>query len=146
MGRGGLLGLIAVIVIVGTVAGIAATGLTGGTPPHAGIPGSKNIGGASTTPPTVNRAALAASCNADAMSVETAVEAYAAQTGHDPADLATLVPTWLRTVPTGGGHYTVYLDGQGRVGVFPAGDHPIGAVPDASDYARHPEICASVPT
>ena len=58
-------------------------------------------------------------CNADAKSVETAVEAYKAQTTSFPAALTNLTTTtvyngntvgpWLRTVPGSGNGYTVAL-------------------------------------
>lgn len=58
-------------------------------------------------------------CNADAKSVETAVEAYKAQTTSFPASLAALETTtvynsntvgpWLRSTPGSGNGYTVSL-------------------------------------
>jgi general secretion pathway protein G len=68
--------------------------------------------------------AVSAACNADAKSVEAAVEAYRAQTGSFPATLSRLtqpvttnagtVGPWLRSVP-GTSHYTVSIDNTGGV-------------------------------
>jgi len=68
--------------------------------------------------------AAVSSCNADAKSVETAVEAYRAETGTFPASLAALtsstvtqgstVGPWLRSTP-GTNNYTVSIDTSGNV-------------------------------
>jgi general secretion pathway protein G len=67
---------------------------------------------------TTGKNAVAASCRADAKSVETATEAYHAQTGVFPAAVTNLttstvtngstVGPWLRAVP-GTTHYTIAL-------------------------------------
>jgi general secretion pathway protein G len=67
---------------------------------------------------TTSKNAVAASCRADAKSVETAAEAYHAQTGVYPASVSALtaststngstVGPWLRAVP-GTLHYTIVL-------------------------------------
>ena len=44
-----------------------------------------------------------AACKADVTSVTTAAEAYFAQNGHNPPNLAALVPGFLHTVPTANG-------------------------------------------
>ena len=52
-------------------------------------------------------------CNADAKSVEVAVEAYHTQVGSWPADstaLTTGTNPYLRTFPSNGTHYTITLD------------------------------------
>ena len=70
--------------------------------------------------------AAVASCNADAKSLETAVEAYKAQMGSYPASIGQVTSTtldkqgntvgpWLRSVPQTSGHYSITYDGSGGV-------------------------------
>lgn len=73
-------------------------------------------------------AAVIASCNADAKSVETAVEAYHAQVGKYPPTLDVLTQTarldgqalgpWLKEVPSST-HYTILVSPGGSVYVYP---------------------------
>ncbi len=56
-------------------------------------------------------------CNADAKSVEVAVEAYHTQVGSWPAASADLVPTYIRTFPSNGTHYAITLGSNGEVDV-----------------------------
>jgi general secretion pathway protein G len=58
-----------------------------------------------------------ASCKTDYKSVETAAEAYKANTGIYPADVGALVPTYLKEPPTNGTHYTITVDNTGAVSV-----------------------------
>ena len=122
-----MVALVGVLVVVGAIIGASAI--------------HRSNGSSSTTPlflePTtspVNAAAIS-SCEADAKSVETAVEAYKAQIGSYPPDLSTLtvgqtvtenegtnqiVGPWLRSAPTTD-HYTIFIDGTtGDVYVYPA--------------------------
>jgi general secretion pathway protein G len=79
---------------------------------------------------TTSTNAVAASCRADAKSVETAVEAYHAQTGAFPANVSALavstvtngstVGPWLRAVPTAS-QYSISLGGSGTVLVSSSG-------------------------
>ena len=73
---------------------------------------------------TTSKNAAVSSCNADAKSVETAVEAYHAQTGAYPAGIGVLtastsingstVGPWLRSTP-GTNHYTISVGTVGDV-------------------------------
>jgi prepilin-type N-terminal cleavage/methylation domain-containing protein len=73
---------------------------------------------------TTTNNAVAASCRADAKSVETAAEAYKAQTGSFPASVAALtgsqviagqtVGPWLRQVPSSPS-YSIAMGGSGTV-------------------------------
>ena len=75
---------------------------------------------------TTSKNSAVSSCNADAKSVETAVEAYHAQTGAFAPSLNALtgststagstVGPWLRSVP-GTNHYTITLAASGEVDV-----------------------------
>jgi general secretion pathway protein G len=58
-----------------------------------------------------------ASCKTDYRSVETAAEAYKANTGAYPVDVGHLVPTYLKELPTNGTHYTLTVDINGAVSV-----------------------------
>jgi hypothetical protein len=85
-------------------------------------------GSASTTVSGPTASAIVA-CRTDARSVEVAVEAYHAQVGSYPASMAALTQAqvvsgatfgpWLREVPPSG-RYTIAVDSQGAVYVFPA--------------------------
>jgi general secretion pathway protein G len=57
------------------------------------------------------------SCKTDYKSVETAAEAYKANTGAYPASVDLLVPTYLKDTPTNGTHYTITVDNTGAVSV-----------------------------
>ena len=68
---------------------------------------------------------ITSQCEADAASVQTAAEAYHAQTGHWPADVAALTQTangegpWLRSVPSDA-NYTIFVSPtDGTVYVYP---------------------------
>jgi general secretion pathway protein G len=84
---------------------------------------------------STNSNAIASSCNADAKSVETAVQAYEAQLpGQVPANIAALttslgttvngvsetVGPWLKEAPSTA-NYNISLDGSGNVQVGKAG-------------------------
>jgi general secretion pathway protein G len=74
---------------------------------------------------TTGKNAAAASCEADAKQVETAVEAYrAGPTGWyppaTPAGWASIVPNYLRAEP-GTTHYEINFDGSGDVSADPPG-------------------------
>jgi general secretion pathway protein G len=71
-----------------------------------------------------------ASCNSDAKSVEVAVTAYHALPANNngwPANVAALVPTYLRTAPGNTSHYVI-TTANGVVYVNPAG----GSTEDAT--------------
>jgi uncharacterized protein DUF4190 len=60
-----------------------------------------------------------ASCEADAKSVEIAADAYQAQTGTWPQNVAALVPTYLSQAPSSS-HYTIFIaPSDGTVYVYP---------------------------
>ena len=99
---------------------------------------------------STNTNAIASSCNADAKSVETALEAYKAQIGSYPSDISVLTsgPTattvngvaesvgpWLKEVPASN-NYIISADGSGNVSVAgPAG------TPAASSYTNSKNPC-----
>jgi len=73
---------------------------------------------------STNQAAMDASCNADAKSLEAAAQAYQAQVGRFPSDVSALVSTtmvngqddgpWLRTMPNSTA-YTLTIAPNGDV-------------------------------
>jgi general secretion pathway protein G len=74
---------------------------------------------------TTGQNAAAASCQADAKSVSTALEAFKAQSPYvypnaSPAGWTQIVPKYLRTAP-GTTHYVVDFDNAGHVSVEKAG-------------------------
>jgi len=157
----GLLGILMVVVILGVTAALTVSRLTstGITVPPGLFPTTTHAGGSGgpvtpAGPISIDRAALATACNADADSVENAVQLYEAQIGMPPPDLAALSATstssgqsggpWLRALPRST-HYTIYVDSHGTVGVFPPGASPAGMVPAADDYGQHHDLCGSVP-
>jgi general secretion pathway protein G len=71
---------------------------------------------------TTTTNAKRSSCDQDAKSVETAVEAYKAQNGGtEPADMTALVPLWLRQAPRAtvatSGYAITLVGGTGEVDV-----------------------------
>ena len=144
----GILGLVLVIAILGVVAGLAVTDLSNSAPVLPSRSGTTIASSASPSEPAASpepgSGALASACNADAQSVETAVSAYEAAYGTPPPNLAALVPTWLRSAP-GTTHYTIAVDSQGHVGIFPAHVEPSGAIPSAARYDLDPSLCSTVP-
>jgi general secretion pathway protein G len=54
-------------------------------------------------------------CNADAKSVEVAIEAYNAQHGTWPVDSNSLTSGYLRQFPTNTTHYTITMNSSGSV-------------------------------
>ena len=61
-------------------------------------------------------------CQTDYKSVETAAEAFKAQTGAYPANgVSDLVPTYLKETPTNGNHYSITVDSSGTVAVTGTG-------------------------
>lgn len=135
--------------ILGGLAALAVTSLSSSAPgPSAGASGSSTtfdvaVGG-SPGAASSNSGALAASCNADARSVEAAAQDYAAQNGAYPTSVTALVPTWLRSAPSTT-HYTIVIDASGHVGILPPGSSESGPVPASADYDLHPQLCDSVP-
>jgi prepilin-type N-terminal cleavage/methylation domain-containing protein len=82
---------------------------------------------------TTSKNAVAASCSADAKSVETAMAAYDAQIAAYPSNISALASTasvpggggqwvgpWLRAVP-GTTHYVIFNDSAGDLFVIPPG-------------------------
>lgn len=144
-----LLGLLLAVVILGGLAALAVTSLSSSTPVSPGggtgttSPLTASVGGAPAAAGS-NTGALAASCNADARSVEAAAQDYAAQNGAYPTSVAALVPTWLRSAPSTV-HYTIVVDAGGHVGILPPDSSLSGPVPASADYDMHPQLCDSVP-
>jgi prepilin-type N-terminal cleavage/methylation domain-containing protein len=66
-----------------------------------------------------------ASCKTDYKSVETAAEAYKAQTSAYPTDVNAMVPNYLKELPTNAGHYQIHAD----AGVISVWADPVGATP-----------------
>jgi len=102
---------------------------------------------------TTTQNAVAASCNADAKSVETAMEAYKAQTGSYPSSVTMLttqqtttvngitetVGPWLKASP-GTSHYSISIDTTGGIYILP----PTGGSPASSNnFDVTPSICNS---
>jgi len=96
-----LIELLIVIVVLGILAAVVIFALSG-----------------------VTSSSAQSSCNADAKSVEVAVSAYNTQKGTFPSGAsqaavqALLVPTYLRTWPSNGSHYTITLDTTGNGTVY----------------------------
>jgi prepilin-type N-terminal cleavage/methylation domain-containing protein len=102
---------------------------------------------------TTSKNAVAASCNADAKSVETAMEAYKAQTGGYPTAVSLLtaqtvttvngvnitVGPWLKAAP-GTSHYSISIDTTGGVFMLPPGG---GTPASANNFDVTPGICNS---
>lgn len=103
-----LIELLIVIVVLGILAAIVIFSLTG-----------------------VTASSAASACNADAKTVEVAVQAYNAQVGNFPtavpvtdtpsATTAGLVPAYLHTWPSNGTHYSITLGASGVVTVTAGG-------------------------
>ena len=102
--------------------------------------------------------AMAASCNSDAKTFETAVEAYKAVSvgnANPPAGNGSQMTTtiaasgggnagpFLRELP-GTGHYTIWTDGNGGVFVYPAGAGLPGSFAAANDFDHaSPNPCST---
>ena len=144
----GILGVVVVVVILGVAAGLTVTDLGTSAPAPPSRSGTTVASSASSSPPTSSpvpgNGALASACNADAQNVETAVEAYEAANGSAPPNLAALVRTWLRSAPSTA-HYTIAVDSEGHVGVFPPHAEPSGVIPSAARYDLDPGLCSTVP-
>jgi hypothetical protein len=106
-------------------------------------------GSTTTTSETAAGAAITASCQADAKSTETALEAYEAQIGTYPAadawnDLTSpqkgprgpLGP-WLKAEPTST-HYVINFDGNGDVSVDKVG---VPTYQAADNIDSRPDVC-----
>ena len=116
---------------------------------------------------TTSKNAVAASCSADAKSVETALAAYDAQMAAYPTNVAALATTasvpngggwvgpWLRAVP-GTLHYQILVDTTGKLYAAPPGATVGGtySVPGAGvnatvasggtfDFDSNPSICGA---
>jgi general secretion pathway protein G len=95
-----LIELLIVIVVLGILAAVVIFALSG-----------------------VTASSAVSACNADAKSVEVAIQAYNTQHGSFPAssaDLTTNSPTqYLRQWPSNGTHYAIAMDGSGNVFVNP---------------------------
>jgi type II secretion system protein G len=62
----------------------------------------------------VQERGVKAACQTDVKNVQTAVEAYKAQTGNYPANIAALTPNYIKSTPDGTRYYIQY-DGAGNV-------------------------------
>lgn len=107
---------------------------------------------------TTTTNAVQASCQSDAKSVETALEAYKAQTGNYPAPGATTsIQTfyspltsgtgnggspWLRSAPTNTAHYTILYDSLGHVYVLGANASLSTAYTSATDFDTAANACS----
>jgi hypothetical protein len=110
-----------------------------------------NPGSTTTTSPTAAEAAVIASCQADAKSTETALEAYEAQIGtYPPADVWNDLTTsqkgpsgplgpWLKAEPTST-HYVINFDGNGDVSVDKVG---VPTYQAADNIDTRPDVCAA---
>lgn len=93
----------------------------------------------------VTSSSAQSACNADAKSVETAVEAYNSQKGTWPGDSASLVTGnngYLRTWPSNPDHYKITMDGNGNV--FVAKEISTGVYGGAVNYDSGSNPCSSV--
>jgi hypothetical protein len=122
--------------------------LTAGCTAHItfGSPGSTT-----TTSTTAASAAVIASCQADAKSTETALEAYEAQVGsYPPADAWNDLTTaqrgpsgplgpWLKAEPTSA-HYVINFDGNGDVSVDKVG---VPTYQAADNIDTRPDVCTT---
>lgn len=107
--------------------------------------------GSTSTAADAPSAAVVASCQADAKSTETALEAYEAQMGAYPpadawADLTTTatgpsgpVGPWLKQAPSQQ-HYVINFDGSGNVSVDRVG---IFTYQGADDIDTRPDACTT---
>jgi prepilin-type N-terminal cleavage/methylation domain-containing protein len=86
-----LIELLIVIVVLGILAAIVVIALGGAT-------GSSAV----------------AACNSDAKTVSIAVSDYDAQKGSYPANIAALVPTYLKAAPSNPSYYTIGLSTDGK--------------------------------
>jgi prepilin-type N-terminal cleavage/methylation domain-containing protein len=91
-----LIELLIVIVVLGILAAVVVFALSG-----------------------VTGSSAQSACNADAKSVEVAVQAYNTQHGAMPANSTSLTSTYLRQWPSNGTHYAVAIDTLGGVFVNP---------------------------
>ena len=101
---------------------------------------------------TTGKNAVAASCRADAKSVETATEAYHATAGTFPTDTTQLTGTassggvtygpWLRALP-GTGHYNVVISGTGGIVAVVTSGATAGAATAGNNFDTTPQICDS---
>jgi len=110
-----------------------------------------NPGTTTTTSATAVSAAVIASCEADAKSTETALEAYEAQIGtYPPADAWNDLTTsqtgpsgpvgpWLKAEPTST-HYVINFDGNGDVSVDKVG---VPTYQAADNIDTSPEVCTA---
>lgn len=103
---------------------------------------------------STNQNAIASSCNADAKSVETAMEAYKAQTGGYPSAIDVLTTTqatsvngvaetvgpWLKTAP-GSSNYSISIDTSGDVWI--TGPKGVGT---PVNYDVTPGVCSNLPS
>lgn len=91
-----LIELLIVIVVLGILAAVVIFALSG-----------------------VTASSAVSACNADAKSVEVAIQAYNTQNGAMPANSTALISTYLRQWPSNGTHYAVAIDTLGNVFVNP---------------------------
>lgn len=122
------------------------TSSTGTTSPASS---STNTTSTTSVSPIATPSAIAA-CNADAQSVETAVESYDALKGAWPTSPGQLVGPggYLRTWPSNPGYYTISLGTNGAVYVSPAPGTP-GHALGSQSYATYEipgvgNICATI--
>jgi general secretion pathway protein G len=88
-----------------------------------------------------------AACKADAKSVEVAQEAFRAQQPATyAANLAALVPTYLRSAPSAA-HYTIITDVSGAVGVYPPNTTGVTTVDATHNFdTTNGAVCSPAPT
>ena len=92
---------------------------------------------------------VTAQCEADAVSVQTAAEAYHAETGNWPADIAALTQTvdgqgpWLRAVPSSS-NYTIFVSPtDGTVYVYPPNTPQPSSFSASNSHTSGATACAS---
>ena len=104
-----LIELLIVIVVLGILAAVVIFALSG-----------------------VTASSAVSACNADAKSVEVAIQAYNTQHGTMPGDSSSLIGQttgYLRQWPSNGSHYAIAIDGSGNVFVNPNSSTQTTAAP-----------------
>jgi general secretion pathway protein G len=114
-----LIELLIVIVVLGILAAVVIFALSG-----------------------VTQSSAQSACNADAKSVEVAVEAYNNQKGTWPGDSTSLTSTYLRQWPSNGTHYAIGIDASGGVWVTAGTSVALSAAP-ALNYDGATNECNS---
>ena len=117
-----LIELLIVIVVLGILAAVVIFALSG-----------------------VTASSAVSACNADAKSVEVAIQAYNTQHGTMPGDSSSLIGQttgYLRQWPSNGNHYAIAIDGNGNVFVNPNSSTPTTAAPNYDTASPNP--CSQV--